>query len=73
MTESDIDDGKEWSAADRQDLKLAAATADTLAEACRFLCRMGTWDEVAVKAEELGLTFWFGDGDGPSSYPPRRR
>jgi hypothetical protein len=54
MTESDIDDGKEWSAADREDLKLASATADTLAEACRFLCRMGTWDEVVVKAEELG-------------------
>jgi hypothetical protein len=51
----DIKDGKEWSAADIEDLTLALKDGGTVEGAAFFLCRAGTIDEVRQKAEELGL------------------
>jgi hypothetical protein len=55
MPQSDIDDGKAWPAADRRDVKPASAAGDTL----RW--HAGSLSHAAVTADELGLTFGWGD------------
>src|SRR4051812_6893395 len=52
----DINDGKPWSEIDERDLKAELANGGSVEEAARHLCRAGTAEEVARKAEELGLT-----------------
>ena len=51
----DIKDGKEWSAADIEDLSLALKDGGTVEGAAFFLCRGGTVEDVRHKAKELGL------------------
>lgn len=51
----DLNDGIPWSEEDERDLKAAVEDGYTLDQAATFLCRSGTKDEVATKAEELGL------------------
>jgi hypothetical protein len=51
----DIKDGKEWSAADVEDLSLALKDGGTVEGAAFFLGRAGTINEVRQKAHELGL------------------
>jgi hypothetical protein len=53
--EQDRNDGKEWSAADLDDLALSLKDGGTIEGAAYFLCRGGTVDEVRQKAKELGL------------------
>jgi hypothetical protein len=57
----DIYDGAPWTERDIADLHAAVAAGDTLEEAAGFLCRSGTPQEVARKAEALGLK-WKGAG-----------
>ena len=47
--------GKEWSAADIEDLSLALKDGGTVEGAAFFLCRDGSIEEVRQKAQELGL------------------
>ena len=51
----DINDGKEWSAADLEDLALALKDGGTVEGAAYFLRRSGTIEDVRDKAEEFGL------------------
>jgi hypothetical protein len=51
----DIKDGKEWSAADIEDLALALKDGGTVEGAAYFLRRAGTIEDVRHKAKELGL------------------
>ena len=53
--EPDRNDGKEWSAADVEDLRLALKDGGTVDGAAFFLCRGGTIEDVRRKAKELGL------------------
>jgi len=53
--EQDWSDGKEWSAADVEDLSLALKDGGTVEGAAFFLCRDGSIEEVRQKARELGL------------------
>jgi hypothetical protein len=52
---SDLYDGAPWAEEDERDLKDAVDGGDTLEEAATLLCRSGTLDDVAKKAQELGL------------------
>jgi hypothetical protein len=56
----DLNDGKEWSDMDLQDLRGAIEAGDTIEEAARFLCRSTNVAEVAAKARELGLRVQYG-------------
>jgi hypothetical protein len=51
----DLNDRKEWSAADLEDLALALKDGGTVEGAAYFLYRAGTVGDVRQKAEELGL------------------
>jgi hypothetical protein len=51
----DRNDGKEWSEADLFDLRNSLEHGETIQEAAAHLGRSGTVDQVARKAEELGL------------------
>lgn len=51
----DRNDGKEWSAADLDDLALALTDGGTIEGAAYLLCRGGTIDDVRTKAKVLGL------------------
>lgn len=51
----DLNDDKEWSEVDLLDLRAAVGRGCSIEEAARFLCRIGTIDDVACKAEEMGL------------------
>jgi hypothetical protein len=51
----DLNDGKPWSEMDERDLRGELENGSTLDEAAGHLCRSGTVEEVAKKAEELGL------------------
>ena len=51
----DVNDGKEWSADDLEDLALALKDGGTIEGAADFLGRWGTQQDVRRKAEELGL------------------
>jgi hypothetical protein len=51
----DIYDGTPWSADDITDLRAAVEHGSTLEEVAGHLCRSGTVDDVARKANELGL------------------
>jgi hypothetical protein len=51
----DIYDGKPWSEQDIADLRASVETGSTIEETAGFLCRSGTADDVARKAQELGL------------------
>jgi hypothetical protein len=51
----DIYDDAEWTAMDIDDLRAAIEHGRSIEEAAEFLCRADTVDEVARKAEELGL------------------
>jgi len=53
--EPDRNDGKDWSAADLEDLALALRDGGSVEGAAYFLCRAGTIEEVRQKAKELGL------------------
>ena len=53
--EPDCNDGKEWSAADMDDLALALKDGGSIEGAAYFLYRAGTVEEVRSKALELGL------------------
>jgi hypothetical protein len=57
----DINDGKDWSAMDLDDLKAVIEDGGTVEEAAEFLCRSGTVEEVRRKARELGLVDALGD------------
>ena len=49
----DIKDGKEWSAADIEDLTLALKDGGTVEGAAFFLCRGGTIEDVRRKPKSL--------------------
>jgi len=51
----DTNDGKEWSAADLEDLTLALKDGGSIEDAAYFLCRGGTIEDVRLKAKELAL------------------
>jgi hypothetical protein len=53
--EQDWNDGKEWSAADLEDLAHALMDGGTVEGAAYFSCRGGTVEEVRQKAKELRL------------------
>ena len=53
--EHDVNDGKEWTQDDLQDLALALKDGGTIEGAADFLGRWGTQQDVRRKAEELGL------------------
>jgi hypothetical protein len=53
--EPDQNDGKEWSAADLDDLKLAMKDGGTIEGAAFFLRRAGTIEDVRQKARAIGL------------------
>ena len=55
--EPDISDGKPWSEQDVADLRAAIEGGSTLEKTAAFLCRSGTWQDVARKAKQLGLKF----------------
>jgi hypothetical protein len=55
VPEQDANDGREWSAADVEDLRLALKDGGSVEGAAYFLCRGGTIEEVRQKAKELGL------------------
>ena len=57
----DINDGKEWSAMDVDDLVNFAKLDESLEETATFLCR-GDLREVARKAKELGCKLRPDDG-----------
>jgi hypothetical protein len=51
----DIYDGADWTAMDMDDLRAAIEHGRSIEETAEFLCRSGSLDEVARKANELGL------------------
>ena len=51
----DLNDGRPWSEMDDHDLKAALEHGSTIEEAAGHLCRSGTVDEVARKADAMGL------------------
>jgi hypothetical protein len=51
----DIYDGAAWTDMDIKDLKTAIKQGSGIEEAAELLCRAGSVDDVARKAEELGL------------------
>ena len=51
----DLNDNKPWSAMDLFDLRAVLEHGSSIEEAAMFLCRSGTIDDVARKAEEMGL------------------
>jgi hypothetical protein len=51
----DIYDGSAWTEMDSDDLKSAIEHGSLIEEAAQFLCRAGSIDDVARKAEELRL------------------
>lgn len=53
----DIHDNAPWSPTDVEDLKGSVAYGRTIEQAAQFLCRSGTPEDVAAKAQELGLTW----------------
>ena len=53
--EQDRNDGKQWSAADLEDLAMALKDGGTVEGAAYFLCRGGSIEKVRQKANELGL------------------
>ena len=55
VPEQDANDGKQWSAADLEDLALALKDGGTVEGAAYFLSRAGPIEEVHRKAKELGL------------------
>jgi hypothetical protein len=58
----DLHDNAPWSETDIADLQNHVARGRTLEETASFLCRVGTYEDVARKAKELGLT-WQTGGD----------
>jgi hypothetical protein len=52
----DLNDGKEWSDWDVEDLRAALEFGDMIEEAAVFLCRSGTVQEVRAKAREPGYS-----------------
>jgi hypothetical protein len=56
----DIYDSAPWSGTDIEDLKNRVAWGATFEETAEFLCRAGTWEDVAAKAKELGLKWQMG-------------
>jgi hypothetical protein len=56
----DIYDNAPWSEMDIEDLKNHIAQGATFEETVEFLCRTGTWEDVAAKAKELGRTWKMG-------------
>jgi hypothetical protein len=55
QTDRDIYDGAGWTEMDIEDLKSALAFGRSIENAAEFLCRAGSVEDVARKAEELGL------------------
>jgi hypothetical protein len=55
FSKPDIYDSAPWTDMDIFDLRAGIEAGDTLEEGAGFLCRADTADEVARKAEELGL------------------
>jgi hypothetical protein len=53
----DLNDFKDWSVMDIADLKNHAEFGASLKETASFLCRAGSLEDVAQKAEEFGLKF----------------
>jgi hypothetical protein len=51
----DLNDGKPWSDMDERDLRAELEHGSSIKEAAGHLCRSGTVEEVAKKAQELGL------------------
>ena len=51
----DVNDGKEWSQMDIDDLRFNLENGGSVAEAAGMLCRAGTLEDVRAKAHELGL------------------
>ncbi|MEI9916528.1 MAG: hypothetical protein WDN29_12890 [Methylovirgula sp.] len=51
----DLNDGKEWSETDVEDLRRALEHGASIEDAGRFLHRATALDEIAHKAIELGL------------------
>jgi hypothetical protein len=52
----DIYDGADWTEMDIDDLKAALESGSSIEEAASFLCRADSVEDVARKAEELGLS-----------------
>jgi hypothetical protein len=61
--EQERDDGKEWSAADIEDLGLPLKVGGTIECAAFFLCRAGAVEDVRRKAKELGVLGRLGCGE----------
>lgn len=54
----DINDGKEWSEDDLRDLRWMIAYGSSVEATARFLCPLGTVEDVALKIRELELQVW---------------
>jgi hypothetical protein len=55
QTDRDSYDGADWTEMDIEDLKSALAFGRSIEDAAEFLCRAGSVEDVARRAEELGL------------------
>jgi hypothetical protein len=56
-TKIDVHDGDAWTEDQVDDLRRSLAHGNSIEDAAAFLCRGGTVDDVARKAEELGLSY----------------